>query len=49
MNKIIITDTTLRDGSHSVAHRFTINDVTRVVSALDSANVDIIEDRKSVV
>ena len=43
MNKIIITDTTLRDGSHSVAHRFTINDVTRVVSALDSANVDIIE------
>ena len=44
MSKIIITDTTLRDGSHSVAHRFTINDVTRVVSALDSANVDIIED-----
>ena len=43
MSKIIITDTTLRDGSHSVAHRFTINDVTRVVSALDSANVDIIE------
>ena len=43
MSTIIITDTTLRDGSHSVAHRFTINDVTRVVSALDSANVDIIE------
>lgn len=43
MSKIIITDTTLRDGSHSVAHRFTTSDVSRVVSALDGANVDIIE------
>lgn len=43
MSKIIITDTTLRDGSHSVAHRFTANDISRVVTALDEAGVDIIE------
>ncbi len=43
MSKIILTDTTLRDGSHSVAHRFTVNDIKQVVKALDEAQVDIIE------
>ena len=40
---IEVCDTTLRDGSHSVAHRFTLDDVRAISRALDAAGVDIIE------
>lgn len=43
MTKILVTDTTLRDGSHSVKHQFSKEDVRDVVKALDEAKVDIIE------
>lgn len=43
MSKIFITDTSLRDGSHSVSHRFTPEDVMKVAGALDKAGIDIIE------
>ncbi|MEA4963979.1 4-hydroxy-2-oxovalerate aldolase [Lutispora sp.] len=43
MPKIFLTDTTLRDGSHTVSHQFTPDDVMRVVSALDDAGIDMIE------
>jgi 4-hydroxy 2-oxovalerate aldolase len=38
-----ITDTTLRDGSHAMAHRFTEEQVRATVTALDAAGVPIIE------
>lgn len=38
-----ITDTTLRDGSHAVAHSFTEDNVVEVVSTLDTAGVSVIE------
>ncbi len=38
-----LTDSTLRDGSHAVAHQFTEDQVRRVVRALDAANVPVIE------
>lgn len=38
-----LTDSTLRDGSHAVAHQFTEHQVRRVVSALDQAGVPVIE------
>jgi 4-hydroxy 2-oxovalerate aldolase len=38
-----VTDTTLRDGSHAVEHRFTTSEVERVVHALDEAGVPVIE------
>ncbi|HEY3877673.1 MAG TPA: 4-hydroxy-2-oxovalerate aldolase [Trebonia sp.] len=41
--KIRLTDSTLRDGSHALAHRFTEGQVRGVVSALDSAGVEVIE------
>ncbi|NVI91715.1 4-hydroxy-2-oxovalerate aldolase [Actinomadura sp. BRA 177] len=41
--KIRITDSTLRDGSHAMAHRFTEDQVRGVVHALDSAGVEVIE------
>lgn len=43
MSKIFLTDTTLRDGSHTVSHKFSTDDVKKVVSALDTAGIDIIE------
>lgn len=43
MTKIILTDTTLRDGSHSVSHQFSPDNVSKIVGALDRAGVDIIE------
>lgn len=43
MSNIIITDTTLRDGSHSVRHQFSVEDTRRIVEALDEAQIDIIE------
>lgn len=38
-----ITDTTLRDGSHAMAHRFTVDQVRDTVRALDRAGVPVIE------
>jgi 4-hydroxy 2-oxovalerate aldolase len=38
-----LTDSTLRDGSHAVAHRFTVEQVTAIVSRLDAAGVPVIE------
>jgi 4-hydroxy 2-oxovalerate aldolase len=42
-DRIRITDSTLRDGSHAMAHRFTEEQVRGVVHALDSAGVEVIE------
>ena len=38
-----LTDSTLRDGSHAVAHQLTENQVRRVVAGLDRAGVPVIE------
>ena len=38
-----ITDSTLRDGSHAMAHQFTEDQVRRTVHALDTAGVEVIE------
>jgi 4-hydroxy 2-oxovalerate aldolase len=38
-----LTDSTLRDGSHAVAHQFTTDQVRAVVSRLDAAGVPVIE------
>jgi 4-hydroxy 2-oxovalerate aldolase len=38
-----VTDSTLRDGSHAVRHRFTKSEVQSVVQALDEAGVPVIE------
>jgi len=38
-----LTDTTLRDGSHAVSHRFTAEQVRTVARALDRAGVPVIE------
>ncbi|MGH3744368.1 MAG: 4-hydroxy-2-oxovalerate aldolase, partial [Mycobacteriales bacterium] len=38
-----ITDTTLRDGSHALSHRFTEPQVRAVVRALDAAGIQVIE------
>ncbi len=43
MAKIYITDTTLRDGSHTVSHKFSTDDVKKIVVALDNAGIDLIE------
>jgi 4-hydroxy 2-oxovalerate aldolase len=41
--EVRLTDTTLRDGSHAMSHRFTERHVRDVVRALDDANVKVIE------
>lgn len=38
-----LTDTTLRDGSHPMRHRYDLEQVERVVRALDEAGVPVIE------
>ncbi len=41
--EVRITDTTLRDGSHAMSHRFTVDQVRATVRALDEANVQRLE------
>jgi 4-hydroxy 2-oxovalerate aldolase len=41
--RVRITDSTLRDGSHAMRHRFTEEQVRAVVAALDGAGVEVIE------
>ncbi len=38
-----ITDSSLRDGSHAKEHRFTVDDVRRVVDGLAAAGVPVVE------
>jgi 4-hydroxy 2-oxovalerate aldolase len=38
-----LTDTTLRDGSHAMSHKFTEEHVRTIVRALDDARVEVIE------
>jgi 4-hydroxy 2-oxovalerate aldolase len=40
---LTIVDTTLRDGSHPMAHQYTVGQVEAVVAALDAGGVDVIE------
>ncbi|MFH8892199.1 4-hydroxy-2-oxovalerate aldolase [Streptomyces sp. NPDC017949] len=40
---IRVTDSCLRDGSHAKRHQFTVDDVTSIVAALDTAGVPVIE------
>ncbi len=41
--QVRLTDSTLRDGSHAMAHQFTEEQVRAVVHALDGAGVQVIE------
>jgi 4-hydroxy 2-oxovalerate aldolase len=43
MTHVRLTDSTLRDGSHALAHQFTEEQVRAVVHALDRSNVEVIE------
>lgn len=43
MPRFRLTDSTLRDGSHAVAHQFTEDQVRRVVASLDASGVPVIE------
>lgn len=38
-----LTDSTLRDGSHAVAHQYTLTQATDIVAGLDAAGVPVIE------
>jgi 4-hydroxy 2-oxovalerate aldolase len=42
-HEVRVTDTTLRDGSHAMAHQFTEQQVRDTVRALDRAGVEVIE------
>jgi 4-hydroxy 2-oxovalerate aldolase len=43
MQKIRLIDSTLRDGSHAMAHQFTKEQVRAIVKALDEAGIDTME------
>ena len=42
-DRVRLTDSTLRDGSHALAHQFTEEQVRGVVHALDDAGIEVIE------
>lgn len=41
--EVIITEVALRDGSHAMAHQFTVEQIKSAVASLDAANVPYIE------
>ena len=41
--RIMITEVALRDGSHAIAHQYTVEQVAAIAKALDEANVPYIE------
>ncbi|HEY4277216.1 MAG TPA: 4-hydroxy-2-oxovalerate aldolase [Conexibacter sp.] len=43
MTAITICDSTLRDGSHPMAHQYTVEQVATIAAALDGAGVPVIE------
>ena len=43
MTRLFVQDVTLRDGMHALRHRIELDDVRRIVAALDAAGVDAIE------
>jgi 4-hydroxy 2-oxovalerate aldolase len=43
MTRIFLTDTTLRDGNHTVSHRFSPQDAAAVAAGLQAAGIDAVE------
>lgn len=43
MKKVIISDATLRDGSHAIAHKLTKDQISKYAQAADKAGIPIVE------